>query len=160
MKIKSWITDTALAAFAAAFIISTLVVGLAAAQSQPQGGAKTLYERLGGYDAIATFVDTAFPRVATDPQLSRLFKGHSTDSKYRQRQLIIDMLCRETGGPCVYIGRPMGPVHRGLGITEDDWTAFLKIINGAMEELKWPKAERKELLDIFQQRFKPDVVEK
>ena len=36
----------------------------------PAQAADTLYQRLGGYDAIAGFVDTAFPRVATNPQLS------------------------------------------------------------------------------------------
>lgn len=143
----------------AVWTTGTLVATLMA-QSPLQPGSKTLYQRVGGYDAIATFVDTAFPRVATDPKLARLFKGHSTDSKYRQRQLIIDILCRETGGPCVYTGRPMGPVHRGLEITEDDWTAFLKIITGTLDELKWADTEKKELLEIFQRRFKPDVVEK
>jgi hemoglobin len=157
---KTWTEHKSLRVILAALLtLGTLPVGVAA-QSTQQAGSKTLYQRLGGYDAIATFVDTAFPRVATDPKLARLFKGHSTDSKYRQRQLIIDILCRETGGPCVYIGRPMGPVHRGLAITEDDWTTFIKIISGAMEELKLSSAEKRELLDIFQQRFKPDVVEK
>lgn len=136
------------------------MVATLTAQSPQQPGTKTLYQRAGGYDALATFVDTAFPRIAGDPKLARLFKGHSTDSKYRQRQLIIDILCRETGGPCVYTGRPMGPVHRGLEITEDDWTTFLKIITDTLEELKWADTEKKELLDIFKRRFKPDVVEK
>lgn len=144
---------------AAVLSTGTMVVTLTA-QSPQQPGSRTLYQRVGGYDAIATFVDTAFPRVAADPKLARLFKGHSTDSKYRQRQLIIEILCRETGGPCVYTGRPMGPVHRGLEITEDDWTTFLKIITGTLEELKWADTEKKELLDIFKRRFKPDVVEK
>ena len=144
---------------AALLSIGTMVATLTA-QSPQQPGTKTLYQRAGGYDALAKFVDTAFPRVAADPKLARLFKGHSTDSKYRQRQLIIDILCQETGGPCVYTGRPMAPVHRGLEITEDDWTTFLKIITGALEELKWADTEKKEFLDIFKRRFKPDVVEK
>ncbi len=136
------------------FAVETLA--FAAGQSKP----RTLYHRLGGYDAIAAFVDTAFPRVASNDKLARLFKGHSTDSKYRQRQLIIDLLCKETGGPCLYTGRPMKPVHVGLEISEDDWNTFLRIIADTMDELKWPAAEKKEFLDIFQRRFKPDVVEK
>jgi hemoglobin len=141
-------------------VIVTPAVVLAAGQGAKESGSRTLYHRLGGYDAIATFVDTAFPRVASNPKLERLFKGHSTDSKYRQRQLIIDILCRETGGPCVYTGRPMRPVHVGLEISEDDWNTFLKIITSALDELKWPETEKKEFLEIFQRRFKPDVVEK
>jgi hemoglobin len=140
--------------------IGTIAAAFPVVQSSEQSGSRTLYHRLGGYDAIATFVDTAFPRVATNPKLQRLFKGHSTDSKYRQRQLIIDILCRETGGPCVYTGRPMKPVHVGLEISEDDWKTFLKIITGTLEELKWADTEKKELLEIFERRFKPDVVEK
>jgi hemoglobin len=138
-------------------IIMVLAIGILAAGQSKE---KTLYHRLGGYDAIAAFVDTAFPRVASNEKLARLFKGHSTDSKYRQRQLIIDLLCQQTGGPCFYTGRAMKPVHVGLEISEDDWNTFLGIITSAMDELKWPAAERKELLEIFQRRFKPDVVEK
>ena len=90
---------------------------------------------MGGYDFLARFVDTAFPRVASEPNLSRLFRGHSVDSQMRQRQLILDALCRETGGPCVYIGRDMQSVHEGLEITGDDWRAFIAIISRTLGEL-------------------------
>ena len=123
----------------------------------PAGPAPSLYARLGGYDFIAKFVDTAFPRVAGDPQLRRLFQGHSQDSQLRQRQLIV-ALCQGMGGR-VYTGRAMRPVHTGLGITAADWTAFVGILGGALEELKVQPAERKELLDLLERRFKPDVVE-
>ena len=121
--------------------------------------AASLYARLGGYDFIAKFVDTAFPRVAGHPQLRRLFQGHSQDSQLRQRQLIIDALCLGTGGPCAYTGRAMKPVHTGLGITAADWTTFVGILRGALEELKVQPAERKEFLDLLEHRFRPDVVE-
>src|SRR5262245_66109565 len=85
----------------------------------------SLYARLGGYDFLARFVDTAFPRVAGHPQLRRLFQGHSQDSQLRQRQLIIDALCQAAGGPCAYTGRPMRPVHAGLVIVAADWSAFI-----------------------------------
>jgi hypothetical protein len=39
------------------------------------GAPSTLYTRLGGYDFLAKFVDTAFPRVASNDQLRRLFRG-------------------------------------------------------------------------------------
>lgn len=119
----------------------------------------TLYTRLGGYDFIAKFVDTAFPKVASHSQLRRLFEGHSQDSQIRQRQLIIDALCQAAGGPCAYTGRPMKPVHTGLGITADDWSVFTSILSGTLEELKVQPTERKEFLDLLERRFKPDVVE-
>jgi hemoglobin len=105
-------------------------------------------------------VDTAFPRVAGDPQLRCSFQGHSQDSQFRQRQLIVDALCQGTGGPSVYTGRAMKPVHTGLGITAADWTIFVGILSGALDELKVQPSERKELFDLLERRFRPDVVEK
>jgi hemoglobin len=136
-------------------------ISRAAAQSGATAApvAPSLYERLGGYDAIARFVDTAFPRVAAHPKLHRLFQGHSRDSQFRQRQLIVDMLCSATGGPCVYIGRPMKPVHTGLGITADDWKVFIGVITAALDERRVGPREKAELLQLFEQRFRPDVVD-
>jgi hemoglobin len=120
---------------------------------------ESLYQRLGGYDAIAGFVDTAFPRVARDAQLIHLFRGHSKSSQLKQRQLIVDALCAATGGPCIYTGREMKPLHTGLGITSAQWEAFMAIISGAANEKKFGAREKKEFLAMFDSRFKPDIVE-
>ncbi len=119
----------------------------------------SLYQRLGGYDAIAGFVDLAFPRVAAHPELSHFFRGHATESQYRQRQLIVDRLCAVTGGPVVYIGRPLESVHRGLGITEAQWKTFMQIITAAMDERKFPEAAKKEFLEIFENQFRGVTVD-
>ena len=126
--------------------------------AQPAG--ETLYKRLGGYDAIAGFVDTAFPRVAMHPELSQFFRGHSHSSQLRQRQLIVDALCAATGGPCIYTGRDMKPLHDGLGITNAQWATFMTIISATATEKKLGDREKKEFLDLFATRFKPDIVEK
>lgn len=131
----------------------------AAGQGRTPAPSSSLYARLGGYDFIARFVDTAFPRVAGHPQLRRLFQGHSQDSQLRQRQLIVDALCQASGGPCAYTGRAMKPVHAGLGIAAGDWASFIGILGGALDELKVPPSEKKEFLDLLDRRFKADVVE-
>lgn len=119
----------------------------------------SLYRRLGGYDAIAGFVDLAFPRVAAHPELSHFFRGHATESQYRQRQLIVDRLCAATGGPVIYIGRPLESVHRGLGITEANWNTFMKIITTAMDERNFPEAAKKEFIEIFEKQFRAATIE-
>ena len=116
-----------------------------------------MYSRLGGYDFITRFVDTAFPRVATNARLSRLFRGHATDSQMRQRQLIVDALCRAAGGPCFYIGRDLRVVHEGLGITDDDWRTFISIIQAAVREFKLPSETQRDFLVLFES-FRPFVV--
>jgi hemoglobin len=139
-----------------------LVSGLAApanALAQTQAAAPSLYQRVGGYDLIARFVDTAFPRVASHPQLRRMFQGHSVDSQMRQRQLIVDALCKEMGGPRLYLGRPMKPLHEGLRITDSDWSVFMGIIGGALVELKVPERERGDWIALFERTCRPGVVE-
>ncbi len=76
---------------------------------------KSLYLRLGGYDAIAAVTDDFLGRLAKDPQFTRFFSGFSTDSVKRIRQLIVDQLCAAAGGPCFYTGRDMKKTHAGLG---------------------------------------------
>src|ERR1043165_4010110 len=87
---------------------------------------KSLYTRLGGYDAIALVVDDFITRLATDKRFERFFTGFSDDSKKRLRQHILDQFCAAAGGPCVYTGREMRTSHKGLGITEADWDAAAK----------------------------------
>ena len=127
--------------------------------AQDSRTAPTLYARVGGYDFIARFVDTAFPRVAAQPQLRRLFQGHSIDSQLKQRQLIVDALCKEMGGPCIYIGRAMRPLHEGLHITDSDWTEFMKIIDATLIELKVAERERTDWSALFENTFRPTIVE-
>lgn len=112
--------------------------------------APSLYERLGGFDFIAHFVDVAFPRVATHPELTHLFGGHSMDSQLRQRQLVVELLCYRTGGPCVYIGRTLEVAHEGLGITAENWESFMAIIRATTEELGVPDDVRGDWVDLWE----------
>ena len=151
------------AAAAAATALVAVSFGIpAAAQSSGGSGSKgpTLYQRVGGYDRIAAFVDTAFPRVATHPDLMHLFRGHSMDSNVRQRQLIIDGLCLDMGGPCAYTGRPLTTVHENLKITDAQWMVFMKIIEQALEEVKVADPERREWLEIFRSRYRGETVDR
>jgi hemoglobin len=151
------------AAAAAATALMAVSFGIpAAAQSSGGAGSKgpTLYQRVGGYDRIAAFVDTAFPRVATHPDLMHLFRGHSMDSNVRQRQLIIDRLCHDTGGPCAYTGRPLTTVHENLKITAAQWEVFMKIIEQTARELTIVDPERREFLEIFHGRYRGETVDR
>jgi hemoglobin len=120
---------------------------------------KSLYQRLGGYDAIAAVVDDFIGRLATDPSQSRFFVGHSDDSKQRIRQHIIDQLCQLTGGPCVYKGRDMKTTHKGLGITQADWDSSVKHLVATLDKFKVPEKEKNEVLTAVSS-LKDQIVEK
>jgi len=68
---------------------------------------KTLYERLGGYDAITAVANDLLPRLQADPQLGRFWAHRGEDGFKREKQLLIDFLCASAGGPVYYRGRDM-----------------------------------------------------
>ena len=129
------------------------------AQGQPSTSRPTLYQRLGGYDGIASYIAVVFPRVAQHPELAHMFRGHGKDSQQRQFQFVVELICQKTGGPCAYVGRPMPPVHDGLGITDVNWSTFMKIISDGMDEKKYPADVRDEFLYIWRS-FRDGVVQK
>ena len=80
---------------------------------------KTLYERLGGYDAIAAVANDLLPRLQTDTQLGRFWQHRGEDGVRREKQLLIDFLCSCAGGPMYYTGRDMKTAHKGMQISEN-----------------------------------------
>ena len=145
-------------------------LGVVAAAQQPAnaadagtGGAgqmkKSLYARLGGYDAIAAVVDDFIGRLVADKKLTKFFVGHSEDSLKKIRMHVIDQLCAAAGGPCLYTGRDMKTSHHGLGITSDDWDAAANHLVETLDKFKVPAAEKGELLAIVG-TLKKDIVDK
>lgn len=120
---------------------------------------ESLYKRLGGYDAIAAVVDDFIPRLVMDPALSKFFMGASDDSKMRIRQMVVDQVCAATGGPCVYIGKSMKQAHKGLGISEMEWTASANHFVESLKKFNVPEKESNELVAIIVS-LKGDIVEK
>jgi hemoglobin len=119
---------------------------------------KTLYERLGGYDAICAVADDLLPRLQTDSQLARFWQHRGEDGVKREKQLLIDYLCSSAGGPLYYTGRDMKTSHKGMKISESDWSAFLGHLNATLDAFKVPQPERDEVV-AFVQSTKPDIVE-
>lgn len=109
----------------------------------------TLYQRLGGYDAVAAVSDEFLARLEADESLGRFFTGFSTDSKQRIRQHVVDLVCAATGGPCAYTGRGMKTAHAGSGISKADWDRAGEIFVGVLATFKVGESETNELLAII-----------
>jgi hemoglobin len=119
---------------------------------------RTLYERLGGYDAISAVVNDLLPRLQADSQLARFWQHRGEDGLKREKQLLIDFLCSSAGGPLYYTGRDMKTSHTGMKISESDWSAFLGHLNATLEIFRVPQTERDEVV-AFVQSTKSDIVE-
>ena len=120
--------------------------------------AETLYARLGGYDAIAVVADNLLERLKADSRLGRFWQNRGDDGVRREKQLLIDFLCASAGGPMLYVGRDMKTSHKGMGIGESDWRAFIGHVEATLDTFKVPAAERAAVLE-FVDSTKRDIVE-
>jgi hemoglobin len=119
---------------------------------------KTLYQRLGGYDAICAVANDLLPRLQADPQLGRFWAHRGDDGVAREKQLLIDFLCASAGGPMYYRGRDMTLAHRGMRISESDWKVFLGHAGATLAKFDVPERERNEVV-AFVQSLKKEIVE-
>ncbi len=119
---------------------------------------KTLYERLGGYDGVSAFASDLLPRLQGDSQLGRFWEHRSDDGLAREKQLLVDFLCANAGGPMLYTGRDMKTSHKGMRISESDWSVFMGHAGDTMAALQVPEQECQDIA-AFVVSLKGDIVE-
>lgn len=76
----------------------------------------------------------------------------------REKQLLIDFLCSNAGGPLFYTGRNMLATHAGMNISESDWSIFLGHAGDTMQALEVPQQECDDIVG-FVLSLKDDIVE-
>jgi hemoglobin len=119
------------------------------------GEMASLYERLGGLDAITAVVESFTARCADDDRISSKFER--TDIA-RLKQMLVDQVCEATGGPCTYTGRDMRETHDGMGVTAGEFDALVEDLVATLDEFDVPKAEQEELLGLLAP-MRGDIVE-
>ena len=106
----------------------------------------SLYDRLGGINAITTVVDTFIGRVASDERINKKFAR--TDIP-RLRFHLIEQVCNATAGPCDYTGRDMPTAHRNMNVTDGEFDALVEDLAATLDQLGVPAQEKNELLAIL-----------
>lgn len=119
---------------------------------------QSLYQRLGGYDAISAVADNLLSRLMQDEQLGRFWQNRGTDGINREKQLLVNYLCANAGGPMLYTGRDNKTSHKGMGIDESDWNRFIAHLNETLQSFNVPAPETNQVL-AFIQSTKADIVE-
>jgi truncated hemoglobin YjbI len=112
----------------------------------------TLYSRLGGRDVIVGITDDFVAAVLADPRLRRYFpnaQGQNAQGLADLEKRVVELLCETSGGPCVYTGRDMKTVHKGMGITEGDWNTAVDLFTGALKRRHLAPREQSEFLQII-----------
>mgnify|MGYP000579376196 CR=1 FL=1 len=83
---------------------------------------QTLFERVGGEQAIAELIDQFYDRVVADPELKPFFRNVSM---VKLRRMQRDFFSAALDGPINYTGRPLGYVHHGRGITKHHFSLYV-----------------------------------
>jgi hemoglobin len=116
---------------------------------------QTLYDRLGGIDAIRAVVEDFRDRVAADDRINLKF---ARSDLARLTKMLIDQVCEATGGPCHYNGRSMKEAHGGMKVTTGEFNALVEDLVATLKNFKVPSADQDELLAILGP-LKAEIVE-
>ena len=115
----------------------------------------SLYERLGGINAITAVVENFRDRVAGDNRINQKFA--KTDLG-RLRKMLIDQVCEAAGGPCRYTGRSMKAAHAGMKVTSGEFDALVQDLVATLNHFKVGKKEQDEILAVLGP-LQADIVE-
>jgi hemoglobin len=122
---------------------------------------KSLYDRLGGKDAISAVVDQFVGHVAADKRINTFFAQTASDPERLKtfKMNLVNQICEATGGPCKYTGKDMKSAHMGMGVSGGDFDALVEDLVWALDKLHVGKTEKNELLGALGP-MKADIVEK
>ena len=135
------------------FVVAGAVTLGACAPTPPPPQA-SLYQRLGGQQAITAVVDDFVANVAADNRINHYF-AHTNIPHLKQE--LVDQICQATGGPCAYTGRPMRVVHAGMHITDADFNALVQDLVKSLNKFNVPQQDQQQLLATLGS-LKPDIV--
>ena len=116
---------------------------------------KSLFDRLGGLDAINAVTESWVARVGGDDRANAKFVR--TDIA-RLKKEVADQLCEVTGGPCAYTGRTMRDTHAGMKTTAGEFEVVMQHLGATLDELNVAKPEQDELVELLRP-MRDDIVE-
>jgi len=117
----------------------------------------TLYKRLGGREGIAIVVGDFVTNMAADSRVNARFKDMKPADVEKLKSNLADQICDATGGPCSYLGRDMKTTHRGMNITEAEWSATVENLSKALDKQNVAPMDKSELLGLLGP-MKADIV--
>lgn len=116
----------------------------------PEG---TLYERLGGYNAIAAAADDLTDRLYVNATLNAnpaIGEFHAKHQKEGFKYMLTAWVVQNTGGPEAYPGRTMADAHAHLGITKREFDIVMTECRTTFYKFNVPEPELEEMMGILE----------
>jgi hemoglobin len=124
-------------------VVVALVATGCASMDGGMAAKKPLYDRLGGKGAIQAVVDDFIANVSADARINKRFASADIP---RLKTKLVEQICEASGGPCKYTGATMLDAHRGMNITDAEFTALVEDLVKSLDSFKVPSQEKTELL--------------
>ena len=110
---------------------------------------QSLYERLGGVNAIAMVVDRFSDKIVENPKLNvnpqlREWNGKGLLPGLKFMRTL--WLCAVAGGPFQYTGKELHKAHKDLRITSEEFDEVGAEITSALDYFNVPEREKQEVL--------------
>jgi hemoglobin len=141
---------------AAAMGIFPTVAGAAADAAQTTTPAEpSLYDRLGGYFAIAAVVNRFSDQIIVNPKLNQnpaLREWNETQAESRLPGLKFGRtlwVAAAAGGPFEYTGLPLEEAHADLNLTAEEFAEVGAEIVRALDFYGVPEREKQELVEAY-----------
>lgn len=136
-------------------------------------GERTLFERLGGEQGITAIIDDFTTRVLADPRVNWERKGVTRGGFFSRNESVawkatpqnvaalkkhlVQFVSLTTGGPASYGGKDIKAVHAGMQIANPEFDAAVGDLKAALDKMRIPDREQKELLAIVEST-RPQIV--
>lgn len=114
---------------------------------------QTLYERLGGYNAIAACSDDLTERLYVNDTLNSnpaIGEFHARGNKEGFKTILSAWVIEFTGGPKAYFGRPMDEAHAHLKVTDREFSIVMTECRTTLYKFNVPERELEELMGLLE----------
>lgn len=109
----------------------------------------SLYEELGGAEALSAVVDAFYVKVLADDRVSSFFEKTNMKSQAKHQK---DFLTMAFGGPNNYKGRDMNSAHAKLveekGLNDTHFDAIVELLASTLQDFKVPEEKIAEVAKI------------
>ena len=110
---------------------------------------QSLYDRLGGVNAISMVVDRFSDAIITNPKLLKnpaLVTWNGTGQLPSLKFMRTLWLCEQAGGPFKYTGKDLAHAHAKLRLSPEEFDEVGAEIGRALDHFNVPAREKREVL--------------
>ncbi len=105
----------------------------------------TLFERIGGIDAVNAAVDIFYKRVLADDTINHFFANTNIKTQAGKQKAF---LAYAFGAPTGYTGKSMREAHAKMNLNEDHFNAVASHLEETLQEMNVPQNLIEEVMAI------------